>query len=338
MHAHLCNLADPRIPRRRSSSRLSYSRALQGSIRLLSDDGTTGMTVGEWLIHVGLDINRSVLLSTVTAPRRRFSCRRSVPPAHLAAAFSPTLPSPTNHHHQHSHQSGPRTPVRKVHRPDCTCIICKQARRKSSDGPYVPISMPRLLPLLPHTDKPRLHKHPGRPEYRIGKHAFLDSTPYLPRGCAPPGESPLHMPASRAWDPEEWSLYWSIQRDVQAARENNEAQPNSESTPPETCAQQQAVDPALESALQPPGPRSILPKVVQKGTLAQLGIVRPDDSSRTWRLAVTSLQDKVQICHQTMRERLTINKSGIHGWGMTALQDIPQVGTSSHSAMHEISR
>ena len=65
--------------------------------------------------------------------------------------------------------------------------------------------------------------------------------------------------------------------------------------------------------------------------LVKLGVVPPEDRKGPWRLGISSLRDKVSMCTQTERERLTVNKSGIHGWGLTALQDIPQVSLIRHA-------
>jgi hypothetical protein len=85
------------------------------------------------------------------------------------------------------------------------------------------------------------------------------------------------------------------------------------------------IDEKVLRALEPPSRGSPVPAIVRRGMLAQLGLHRRSvEDLGSWRLAVTSLRDKVMLCDRTERDRVTFNKSGIHGWGMTVLQDIPQ--------------
>ena len=182
----------------------------------------------------------------------------------------------------------------------------------------------------------------GRPEYRTGKNAFVNSTPYVPWGTAGPGQQAFRTPPSRSWHPDEWAIFHRLRCDVEelqqaaegaAATEAEDAEQTDASEEAPVRSERQAgqgvpvVDDALVLALTPPGPRSPLPKVVEAGMLVKLGVHPPEDRKGPWRLGISGLRDKVSMCLQTERERLTVNKSGIHGWGLTALQDIPQVSS-----------
>lgn len=215
--------------------------------------------------------------------------------------------------------------MKKRHRPDCMCIICKQARRKVGGGGHGAEDFVLPAASVPEAlldDGGNGPAPPSRPSLRLGKHAYIDSMPYLPRGCAPPGKAPFSAPSSRSWHPEEWAVYWPLQADVMRGVAGAGS-----ASDDEPAAAQPLVDRALVRMLQPPGPHASLPLVVRQGTLALLGVRPPTAEDAPRRLGIPSAKDKVLMCRRTERNRLTINKSGIHGWGMTALCNIPQVLT-----------
>lgn len=293
---------------------------VQGSIRVRLEDGRTGPTIGEWLVQVGLEVNKGALLSSASVPRRRFPNRRASNPTTAtttrAVAFQPQATRGGG-----GGGGGGGTATRKRHRPDCLCIICKQARRKwggTGEGAE-DVALPATTLPEPVLDDGG-SAPPGRPAVRVGKHAYVNSTPYLPRGCATPGAAPLSVPASRCWHPQEWRVYWALQAEVlQAAAEDDSGADE------DTAAGRTQVDRALVRVLQPPGRHALLPQVVRKGMLALLGVQVDGDEVGPRRLGIPSAKDKVLMCRWTERDRLTINKSGIHGWGLTALCNIPQV-------------
>lgn len=299
--------------------------AVQGSIRVRLEDGQPGPTIGEWLVSAGLEVNRGALLSAVSAPRRRFPNRRATNPQSAATRALPFQPLPSRGGGGGGGRSGGGVAVKKRHRPDCMCIICKQARRKvggvghGAEEYALPASSVSEALLDDGGNGPT---PPTRPSLRLGKHAYIDSTPYLPRGCAPPGKAAFSAPSSRSWHPEEWAIYWPLQSDVMRG-----AAGAGSASDDEPAAAQPPVDRALVRMLQPPGPHASLPLVVRKGTLALLGVRPPTAEDAPRRLGIPSAKDKVLMCRRTERNRLTINKSGIHGWGMTALCNIPQVLT-----------
>lgn len=294
---------------------------MQGSIRVRLDDGQTGPTIGEWLVQAGLEVNRGALLSAVSAPRRRFPNRRATNPQLASTRAVPFQPLASRG--GGGRGSGGGAAVKKRHRPECMCIICKQARRKGGGEGHIGDGLSLAVPPVPETaldDANGGAAPPSRPALRLGKHAYIDSMPYLPRGCAPPGETPFMAPSSRCWHPDEWAVYWRLQPGImQGAAASASASEGEEAAP------QPHVDRALVRMLQPPGPHASLPQVVQKGTLALLGVHMPTDDDAPQRLGIPSAKDKVLMCRRTEPNRLTINKSGIHGWGMTALCNIPQV-------------
>jgi hypothetical protein len=327
---------------------------MQGSIRVVDDDGSIGMTVGEWLIKMGLDINRSALaIPGVGLSRRRFASRRANTPytsnPAVAAVKESAPAAPSSGGGGGGGMAAARPMNRKRHRPDCTCIICKQARRRGGivgGGPDDTAAQTLIAAM--YTSPSTTGTQPkGRPEYRTGKNAFVNSTPYIPRGTAGPGQPPLCAPASRAWHPDEWAVFHRLRLDVAqlqqaavaaAAAEVEDAE-QTDGSDDAMLARQAAepvptVDDALVLALERPKPGSMLPKVVQQGMLARLGVQPPEDRKGPWRLGISSLRDKVSMCLHTERERLTINKSGIHGWGLTALQDIPQVQSCTTCLWH----
>eukprot|EP00892_Ulva_mutabilis_P002229 jgi/Ulvmu1/12006/UM083_0019.1 len=288
----------------------------KGSIRVRFEDGRTGPTIGEWLVQVGLEVNKGALLSSTSVQRRRFPNRRASNPTAAstrAVAFQP----------QAARSGGcgggsGGTSARKRHRADCQCIICKQARRKWGVTGEARESTPLPLSAVPDAmleDGGALQ--PGRPALRTGKHAFVNSTPYLPRGCASPGQAPISVPTSRCWHPQEWGIYWALQSKVAQGAADDDSGADDEGQP--------QVDRALLRVLQPPSPHALLPQVVRKGMLALLGVQEAADETGTQRLGIPSAKDKVLMCRWTERDRLTTNKSGIHGWGLTALCNIPQV-------------
>lgn len=211
--------------------------------------------------------------------------------------------------------------LKRRHRPDCMCIICKQARRKVGGASLESLSLSTIAVAPQAIADSSLGDltQARRPAHRLGKHAYLNSTAYVPRGCAPPGEIPFSSPSSRSWDPEEWAVYWQLHGILEQDFEGGisaEASGDAASS---------FIDPALEQLLQPPGPYTAIPPVVEKGTLRLLGIPMHGASDGPLRLGLPSAKDKVLMCRQTLRHRLTINKSGIHGWGMTAICNISQV-------------
>lgn len=316
---------------------------------MVEDDGSTGMTVGDWLIKMGLDINRSALTAPGAAvSRRRFANRRANTPYTSNPAVAALRDAAPVASSGGGGGMAARPMNRKRHRPDCTCIICKQARRKGGMVGGGPDDAAAHAPTAAVYTGPSTTGQPkGRPEYRTGKNAFVNSTPYVPRGTAGPGQEALagcKTPASRSWHPDEWAVFHRLRCDVEelqqaadtaAAAEVEDAEQTDVSEEAPVRSERQAgeavpmVDDALVSVLEPPKQGSTLPKVVEQGMLVKLGVQPPEDRKGPWRLGISSLRDKVSMCLQTERERLTINKSGIHGWGLTALQDIPQVSFST---------
>lgn len=312
---------------------------VQGSIRVVEEDGSTGMTVGDWLVKMGLDINRNALAAPGAAvSRRRFANRRTNTPYTSNPAVA-ALRDPAPAASSRDGGVAARPMNRKRHRPDCTCIICKQARRKGGIVGGGPDDATAQVPAAAVYTGPSTTGQPkGRPDFRTGKNAYVNSTPYVPRGTAGPGQQAFRTPSSRAWHPDEWAIFHQLRCDVtdlqQAAEAAASAEPeDAEQTDgsdeadrwPQAAEAVPMVDDALVLALEPPKPSSTLPKVVEQGMLVKLGVHPPEDRKGPWRLGISSLRDKVSMCLHTERERLTINKSGIHGWGLTALQDIPQV-------------
>lgn len=307
---------------------------------MVEDDGSTGVTVGDWLIKMGLDINRSALAAPgAVVSRRRFANRRTTTTAHSSNPTVAAVKDPAPAASSGGGGMAARPVHRKRHRPDCTCIICKQARRKGGMVGGGPDDSATQIPTATLGTGPSTAVQPkGRPEFRTGKNAFVDSTPYVPRGPAGPGQPTFGTPSSRSWHPEEWAIFHKLRGDVEtlrqaaeaaAAVEEEDAEQTDASDDPRpaqpTLEAVPVVDHALVLALQPPSPQSTLPKVVEQGMLVKLGVQPPEDRQGPWRLGISTSRDKVSMCLHTERERLTINKSGIHGWGLTALQDIPQV-------------
>jgi hypothetical protein len=303
-----------------------------------NEDGTSGETIGDWLVKMGLDINRGALAASTAVSRRRFPNRRTHTSYAMCAAVA-ALQEPAGALLPHSGAPG-RAAVRKRHRADCTCIICKQARRKGGmvgGGPDDLVVA--QAPLVGTAGAPERAggSLSGRPAFRTGKNAFVHSTPYLPRGSAGPGEDTFATPPARAWHAGEWATYCTLRHDVLARQSAADAAAAAAAAQADADAEGEranggagaaapaAVDDALMHALQPPGPRSALPRVVEQGALARLGVHPLADTPGPWRLGIPSLHDKVEMCRATEDERLTVNKSGIHGWGLTALQDIQQV-------------
>jgi hypothetical protein len=294
------------------------------------------MTIGEWLVSHGLEINRSAIGACAMHLRRRMPNRRqaAVTASGAIATSTSTSTMPTRLFSAAS---------RRSHRRDCTCVICKQARRRggtsaisSTVGTSAPgaAGAPASLGAEDGADALR----PARPPFRTGKHAYLDSLPYLSGGPNRPGSDPFHRPASRAWHPSEWVIFSKMREDASAAVAAAVAvgdvgdKPQALAGAVAAAAPQMApkIDDKLLRALEAPSRGSPVPVVVRQGMLGKLGLHRHrTDDPGSWRLAVTSLHDKVMQCDHTERERVTFNKSGIHGWGMTVLQDIPQARDQS---------
>ena len=136
---------------------------MQGSIRVVEEDGSTGMTVGDWLVKMGLDINRSALAAPGAAvSRRRFANRR----ANTPYTSNPAVAAVRDHAPAASSGGGmaARPMNRKRHRPDCTCIICKQARRKGGMVGGGPDDAAAHVPVAPVYTGPSPSGQPkGRP-------------------------------------------------------------------------------------------------------------------------------------------------------------------------------
>ncbi|KAK9830484.1 hypothetical protein WJX72_011976 [[Myrmecia] bisecta] len=167
------------------------SKKWKASIRTDKGSGRPGPTMGDWLIDAGLDVAKAPRIKPATslnAVRRR------------QGGFQRPTTAP-------SFGARSASSSKQVHRENCMCVICKQARRTGKawagmSGVGGEGQANYWLP--PHNSGAGQGGRAGRggAPMRFGKRAYLHALPQIVSGNR---RHPVwKLPESRAWAPEEW--------------------------------------------------------------------------------------------------------------------------------------
>jgi hypothetical protein len=333
------------------------SKKWKATIRVRKANGFPGMTMGDWLLQMGYEQPRPVPTpgeggrsNSLNEIRRRTFSRRAMalgasPPAASGVSgdaregFVPPSCAPAC-------GGGAQNRGTTSHRPNCMCVICKQARRKAAQAKGLPYTedgqrVELLGPAAAAKAATEASKAFKVPDWLIGKRAFVQAVPHLVRGAMQ--HQLWEVPESRSYTPAEWEAAQAAEEDPSAAAAAAAAGggsrpgtpglsvgPDSRASTPGPADAPAAAAGAADSA----GGDVIMTDAAaagegegdqqqQQGAAGAAGaagqqqqLVVKGGRSTTWR-------SKLRVCQALEPKRITFGKSGIHGWGIFARRAIP---------------
>jgi hypothetical protein len=335
------------------------SKKWKATIRVRKANGFPGMTMGDWLLQMGYEQPRPAAApgeggrsNSLNEIRRRTFSRRAMalgasPPAvsGLSGDAKDGFVAPSSPHGGGGAQNRGTT----SHRPNCMCVICKQARRKAAQARGVPYAEDgqrvELLGQAAAATKAATDASKGFkvPDWLIGKRAFVQAVPHLVRGAMQ--HQLWQVPESRRHTPAEWEAVQAAEDDPSAAVAAATAAgggsrpgtpglsvgPDSRASTPVLADVPAAAVGAVDSA----GGDAVVTDAAaaagegeggqQQGAAAaaaggagqqQQQLMVKGGRSTTWR-------SKLRVCQTLEPKRITFGKSGIHGWGIFARCAIP---------------
>lgn len=195
------------------------SKKWKATIRVRKANGLPGMTMGDWLLQMGYEQPKPASAAGETGirsrenslneiRRRQFSRRAAAlgasPPTGREDGVREVRPAP-----ERGSSGANRGTV--SHRPNCMCVICKQARRKAAQEKGVPfledaVAMATTVAAKAPAGEGGAAAGGSRgfrvPEWLIGKRAFVQAVAHVVRGAAQ--HEQYKLPQSKSYTAEEW--------------------------------------------------------------------------------------------------------------------------------------